>query len=353
MSNLPSDYYAKISQLEERISELESQLDEVRLHNHVLLDIARSLNASLDVQIIAQNIISAIASLIAIDKASVCLYEERKNDFSFIGIFDSSTLQPELPENLDINFLQSVLISGKTHYQSPAKEGLNQQWVCILPLLNSQRRIGTINIHAIRHSEITKEQIEFLETVAGHASAALENALLYALVEKESITDGLTGIYNHRYFKKRLREEISLCQRGKRQTALGLLMIDIDYFKLFNDTYGHQFGDKVLIEVVQSLNYHLREEDLLARYGGEEFVLLIPHASEKIIVSVSEKVRRIVENTRVHHRETDSYVHITVSVGATLWIPPDNAETIVQRADDALYQAKSKGRNQIALSLAF
>ncbi len=349
MSQLISKDDTMIAALNQRIKDLEIQLDEMRLHTHVLLDIARSLNASLDIHTIAQNIISAIASSIAIDKASVCLYEERSASFTVIGIFDSGTIQPELPVGFDFAFLHKILNEGQTYYRNPLPGDQDWDWICSLPLQNSQRKIGAINIHALRHNEISKEQLEFLETVAGQASSALENALLYALVEKESITDSLTGIYNHRYFARRLREEIFLCQRGKRHDPLGLLMIDIDYFKSFNDNYGHQFGDKVLVEVVRQLVKNLREEDILARYGGEEFVLLIPQATEKMLAFVSEKVRKITENTKLYHHGSDQYVYVTVSIGAALWHLGETPETMLQRADAALYQAKSKGRNQFVL----
>jgi diguanylate cyclase (GGDEF)-like protein len=334
-----------ILSLREKIVLLENQLEEIRLQTHVLLDIARALNASLDTRVIASNIISAIVALIGIDQASVCLYNDQTQDFEVIGNFNSETLSPQIPANLDLSFLHKVLSEGVTYYHSP--EGLKDwEWVCCLPLQNAQHKIGTINIHTIRQPEITSEQMDFLETIAGHASSALENALLYAIVERESITDGLTGVYNHRYFQKRLREHISLCQRRKRTLTFGLLIIDIDNVKSFNDRYGHQFGDTILKIIVKNLQSHLREEDLIARYGGEEFVVLIPEASEKVILLISEKIREVVEKTQVSYPKTDLAVSVTVSIGATLWHSADSPSSLISRADQALYKAKGTGRNQ-------
>ncbi|MDP4125337.1 MAG: sensor domain-containing diguanylate cyclase [Bacillota bacterium] len=332
-------------QLKKKIEILESQLEEIRLQSHVLLDIARALNASLDTRVIATNIISAIVSLIGIDQASVCLYREKTKDFEVIGVFDSGTLSPQIPSGLDLSFLSEVLTQGVTFYRPP--QGFqNWQWICCLPLQNAQHKIGTINIHALRQPEITSEQMEFLETVAGHASSALENALLYAIVEQESITDGLTGVYNHRYFQKRLREHISLCQRRKRPVTFGLLIIDIDNFKMVNDNYGHQFGDNVLHTIVRELHNNLREGDLIARYGGEEFVVLIPETTEKITLLISEKIRKVVEKTSICYLPTNKDVSVTVSIGATLWHPLDSPDSLISRADQALYKAKRTGRNQ-------
>ena len=331
--------------LRQRITLLESQLEEIRLQTHVLLDIARALNASLDTGVIAANIISAMVSLMGIDQASVCLYDENSREFEVIGVFNSETLSPQLPPTLDLSFLNQVLSKGVTYYHAP--QGIqNWEWICCLPLQNAHHKIGTINIHAIRQSEITAEQMEFLETVAGHACSALENALLYAIVERESITDGLTGVYNHRYFQKRLREHISLCQRRKRTITFGLLILDVDNFKQFNDHYGHQFGDIVLQTIVKKLHGNLREGDLIARYGGEEFVILVPEANEKVVLMISEKIRNVVEQTQVICLQTNDTASVTVSIGATLWHPADSPSSLISRADHALYKAKTTGRNQ-------
>lgn len=333
------------SNLIQRINHLENQLEEIRLQTHVLLDIARALNASLDARVIASNIISAIVSLIAIDRASVCLFNEKSQAIDVIGVFDSSTISPQIPNNFDLSFLTQILASGTAYYHPP--QGFDDwEWICCLPLQNAQHKIGAISIHALRQPEITPEQMAFLETVAGHASSALENALLYTIVERESITDGLTGVYNHRYFQKRLREHISLSQRRKRTISFGLLMIDIDNFKMFNDRYGHPFGDTVLRTIVRELQTHLREEDLIARYGGEEFIILVPEASEKIVLVISEKIRDVVEKTQILYPENNEIVSVTVSVGATLWHPSDSPSSVIARADKALYKAKHMGRNQ-------
>ena len=349
MSNDQKNDSKDISILTQRIELLESLLEEIRLQTHVMLDIARALNASLDMRVIAANIISAIVSLIGIDKASVCLFNEKTQDFEVIGVFDSGTLNPQIPPHLDLSFLAQILSQGVTYYRPP--QGLqNWEWICCLPLQNAQHKIGTINIHAIRQLEITSEQMEFLETVAGHASSALENAHLYAIVERESITDGLTGVYNHRYFQKRLREHISLCQRRKRSVTFGLLIIDVDNFKLFNDRYGHQFGDTVLQTIVRELYSKLREGDLVARYGGEEFVVLVPEATEKIVLLISEKIREVVEITRIYHPKTNENVSVTVSIGVTLWRPNDSPVSVISRADHALYKAKLAGRNKVSMN---
>lgn len=344
--NSPSDRI--VEQLQEEIRSLETRLEEVHLYTHVLLEIARALNASLDTRVIASNIISAISALVAVEKASVCLCVDLGKSIEVIGLFDSATPYPKFPPNYDFSSIRKIVGEEKTVYYPQHDEG---PWglVCCLPLLSAQRKIGCINIHSIRQPEITQSQMEFLETLAGYAASALHNALLYALVQRDSITDGLTEVYNYRYFQRRLREQISLCQRRQPHSSLGLLILDVDNFKNFNDRYGHQFGDTVLKTVVKVLATHLREEDILARYGGEEFVLLVPEATDETISTVSEKVRNLIQFTRIVNPDTEEEVSITVSIGATLWRLEDTVTSLIARADNALYRAKNTGRNQSAL----
>jgi len=331
-------------ELQQIIVDMERRLDSILLQTHVLLDIAKALNGSLNPNVIASNIISAMTALIAIDQASVFLYNESNQTFEIVGLFDSGTLTPTLPPNVDFALARKVLDLGQAAYQPP-QSMQEQGWVCCLPLHSSKHQLGTINIHAIRQPGITPEQLEFLETIAEHASTALENARLYSRVTQESITDGLTGIYNHSHFQKRLRETIAYHSRRNHATSLGLLLIDIDHFKNFNDKYGHQFGDIVLKTVVQSIRNNIREEDFFARYGGEEFTLMVLDLSSDELLTISEKIRHIVEQTKIIYPDTGEIVSVTISIGCAMLKPDDDSSTFIRRADMALYRAKGRGRN--------
>lgn len=160
--------------------------------------------------------------------------------------------------------------------------------------------------------------------------------------------DGLTGIYNHRYFQNSLDQELS---RGERSEAsIGLILADIDHFKKFNDTYGHQTGDFILIEFSKLLKEHLRKYDTLARYGGEEFAIILPDTSDAEVLTVAEKLRAAVES---HSFDDDvkSY-SVTASFGCAACRPGIEDEfsksNFISQADDALYDAKNKGRNRVS-----
>lgn len=164
-----------------------------------------------------------------------------------------------------------------------------------------------------------------------------------------SSTDGLTGIANRRYFDLCLTQEWSRAQRE--QTEIALIILDVDFFKLFNDTYGHLAGDDCLKQVSQVMSVTVkRPADLVARYGGEEFAVLMPHTSLSGALSVAEQIRREVEEQEIPHSRSAVSNFVTVSLGVACMKPdafmtPDMLITV---ADQALYQAKRNGRNQIA-----
>jgi two-component system, cell cycle response regulator len=167
-----------------------------------------------------------------------------------------------------------------------------------------------------------------------------------ASLERLSITDGLTQVHNHRYFQDRLREEFRRAQRY--DDPLSLILIDLDHFKAFNDTHGHQVGDLVLCDVAGALQRSVRETDLLARYGGEEFAILLPRTPLAGALTVAERVWREVGSLRTGPQHSLS---VTASVGVSSF--PHHAvtspEQLVRTADQALYRSKSEGRNRISL----
>jgi diguanylate cyclase (GGDEF)-like protein len=169
-----------------------------------------------------------------------------------------------------------------------------------------------------------------------------------------ALTDDLTGLYNHRYLMRRLQEEVSRSQRS--QITLSLLFVDIDRFKRVNDAHGHAAGDQVLrgfADILRntveggSVLARIRRHDVVARYGGEEFALLLPMTDTASAMVVAERVRAAVESTPISFGD-GRQITVTVSIGvATLPIHGSSEEGLLAAADEALYRAKSAGRNQI------
>ena len=157
-------------------------------------------------------------------------------------------------------------------------------------------------------------------------------------LEKIATTDHLTGAFNRVYFDKIIKEELCTCKEY--QQSFAILLLDIDYFKKVNDLYGHNEGDRVLIEFSKLMKSQLREKDIFARWGGEEFVILLPNIDKKNAIFVAEKLRKITENF-----EFSREYNITCSVGISEYEENDTMATLFNRADSALYDAKNNGRN--------
>ena len=170
----------------------------------------------------------------------------------------------------------------------------------------------------------------------------IKKVLLYETVEKLAITDSLTGLYVRRYFSERLEEELHRSKRHKFKFAF--LMIDIDDFKLCNDTYGHLVGDVVLKEMSRIIKEHLRAIDVVSRYGGEEFAVLLPETGPDGAILVAERLRKkIEENVFTAY---DEKLKVTISTGVSIY-PQDATEEkgLIEKADTALYTAKRSGKN--------
>ena len=164
-----------------------------------------------------------------------------------------------------------------------------------------------------------------------------------------ALRDGLTRCYNHGYFKVRLEQEVDRARRYKQGFALGLL--DVDLFKRINDTHGHPAGDAVLMNLAGVISASVRSSDVVARYGGEEFGLLLVQAGMKEAELIAERTRERVAGHGFTGPGADR-IPVTVSIGLTALTDDDTVESLVQRADDALYDAKAGGRNQVQVRLA-
>lgn len=177
-----------------------------------------------------------------------------------------------------------------------------------------------------------------------------------AALREVAIRDGLTRCYNHKYFKVRLQQEIARAQRYK--TALTVGMIDVDHFKQVNDSYGHIAGDAVLARLSEIVVASVRSTDVVGRYGGEEFGLLLVQAGAEEAKIITNRLRERVARQRfplpelTSQQAADSEIPVTVSIGVAQLVPEDDLETLLHRADQALYEAKAGGRNQVRVVAA-
>jgi len=213
----------------------------------------------------------------------------------------------------------------------------------IAPLVLGGRTLGAISLDAYRRYAFTESDLQLLVSFAATATTAIHNAQLYAEVQKQAITDALTGLYNRRGFFELGRREVERAHRfGRPLTAM---MIDIDLFKQVNDTQGHLIGDQVLAGVAMQIERQLRQVDLPGRYGGDEYLALLPETDLTNAYQAAERLRRAI--SQIMYTTENEPVKVTVSIGlAELRESADTLETLIERADQALYTAKQSGRNR-------
>jgi len=170
-----------------------------------------------------------------------------------------------------------------------------------------------------------------------------QNAMMKEIerLKEKHLIDDLTGLYLRRFLSEKLKKHLEL--HG--DTQVGILMIDIDDFKWFNDSYGHDAGDEVLKIVSKTITYHLKQKDVVVRYGGEEILVLLLDVNQEDMLSVAETLRILVSQSYL--REESDFDNITISIGATLWCKHEKIQNAIKRADMAMYQSKQNGKNQV------
>ncbi|MEX2123549.1 MAG: DUF484 family protein [Woeseia sp.] len=227
--------------------------------------------------------------------------------------------------------------------------------VAMLPLTHKGTLLGSINFGSTDASRFTPAHAtDFFSHLGSIASFALENVVNRARLLRSGFTDVLTGWHNRRYLQVRLTEEMARARRDK--SNLVCLMLDLDHFKQVNDTFGHGAGDDVLRELSRRIESQVRGSDVAARYGGEEFVILLPHTEVESGKRLAERIRHAVSANPVVFGDGKA-VTITTSIGIACATPQEGdfdlktlGESLIARADVALYKAKSGGRDRISVS---
>jgi len=205
---------------------------------------------------------------------------------------------------------------------------------------------GVIGIASYQPNAFDRSDLELMNNMARHAALALDNTYRHAQVEEQSRLDSLTRVYNHGYFLQRLQQEVQAV--ALRCSPLSLVMVDIDYFKHFNDTYGHLTGDAVLAEVSRAIVGHIKQTDFVGRWGGEEFAIALPGARGDQAFQVARRIHETLSQVRLQHPQKGQIPSPTLSQGIAQF-PAEASEVmdLVQLADQRLYVAKQRGRNQI------
>ncbi|NEQ33594.1 MAG: diguanylate cyclase [Leptolyngbya sp. SIO4C5] len=216
--------------------------------------------------------------------------------------------------------------------------------LCI-PMIAQGETLGLLHLSAENAEALPESKQQLARTVAEQIALALANLHLRETLQHQSIRDPLTGLFNRRYLEESLNQEVARSQRHKH--PIGIIMLDVDHFKRFNDTYGHDAGDLVLQAVGQLLRDITRDSDLACRYGGEEMILVLPESSLAETQTKAERIRQAISQMSLTHQD-HLLENLTISLGVACL--PQHGKTstaVIQAADTALYKAKALGRNQV------
>lgn len=242
---------------------------------------------------------------------------------------------PDLRKRNEISKLQST-VNGKN------KSSLS--WAGV-PMRTAHIN-GLLAVSSYEPNAFTHTDLELLTNMAQHAALALDNTVHHNQVEKQSQMDSLTGTYNHRYFLRALQDLVDDAKISKQVTSL--IMLDIDFFKRYNDSFGHQVGDLVLIKLCETIQQNIKKEDFVGRWGGEEFAIALPGARGDEAHQVAVRIQKTMQDLVLSHPKHEKIPAPTVSQGISVF--PDETDELdrfVYLADQRLYKAKDRGRNQI------
>jgi len=273
---------------------------------------------------------------------------ELQQTLKLAGLLQTS-LEIDSVLNYFLQAAQQVVKFDAAHYSYEEqnlnlKYGKTQRHRCSYRLRLAGEFLGELVF--TRRRRFAEQEMEHLENLMGQLIYPLRNAVWYQRALKAAKIDPLTGAHNRYAMDEVLGREIELAHRH--QSALSLIIFDLDHFKQINDNYGHVTGDNVLRETVECCNQALRSTDMLFRFGGEEFVVLLPGVNANGAALAAERLRAVIEKHVFASRQ--GTVPVTISVGTSSLTLQDKAAMMIERADKALYTAKNAGRNRVACS---
>lgn len=226
---------------------------------------------------------------------------------------------------------------------------IDDEKIGIFPLVGEKSLLGCIVAHS-NVDKLNNKEIDYLEQLTKQSSITIHRANIYAEVLQHATLDALTGLNNRRQFEIRLKQEVATAKRQNK--PLCAMMLDVDFFKNVNDTYGHVAGDCVLKNIAFLIKEELREYDIASRYGGEEFSILLPYTRIEEAFAVAQRLRSAVEAASINvqsETEANVTIKITVSIGVYEYCNGDSPQALYENADKALYQAKTHGRNKVVI----
>ena len=319
--------------------------------------IIQRLNSSLNLQEIEHAIIELVNDVVITDNVELFLFDESDNRLKKMSL-DKSAPQEQISFALGEDIVGTAAEHGfvimREHYnkfyaQQKGTGSLKARLSIAVPITYKERLLGVIGVGEIENP--FGNESDLLKMISDISSAALINQIMLNDARHKANTDPLTGLSNRNYLRQMAQIFIEKAVRDG--TVLSVILFDIDNFKHYNDTNGHNAGDALLIELSRLMQSATRKEATITRYGGEEFVVMLPGIAKKDAFTYAERLRKKISQNSFPHKEKQPLGVVSVSGGIASF--PENGDSIdkvIQNADKALYQAKSEGKNRVLLRTA-
>ncbi len=348
---LAAYFYFHFKKQKKNTKKCKSAVDDLKL----IQELGKEISSKLQMSELLPAIMDAFVKAGDVSKGSLMLYDREKDVLDIktsVGLSDRARkhIKFKIGEGIAGRVAETakpILINDTTgahmykDFFSEDSKGRPRETILSLPLIFKGEVLGVIALDAkTSGGQFIRNDERLLSILASQAAVSINNAKMYEM----AITDDLTKLYSKRHFVIRLQEEVEKARRYDR--PLSLLFIDIDHFKEFNDTYGHQLGDKALKHLAGIIKQTTRAADISGRYGGEEFVVILPETAKEHALILAERLRKNIEKQSFVARGNEYRITVSIGIGEykTKMTSPSQ---LIKEADKNLYEAKQKGRNRV------
>ena len=341
-----------------KLEKINTQLDQNILQLFTLYNVSKAAASTFEVDKLFNQVVEKVNQGLSLHRINVMLVDDNRKEMYVVAGIGMPERAMDIRVRLGEGVYGRAALTGQAEIVKDVAnqsrftliEGLDDDVSSIIcsPFKGKDRVLGLLNAYRLEGGVFNEADLELLAAVSSQVGMALENARLFQEAKTLAITDGMTSLYNHRYFQERFREEFERANRYKR--PLSLVMMDIDFFKHYNDTHGHPQGDELLKGFSAILKKLARESDIACRYGGEEFVVILPETLGESALVMAERVRKAIEANDFPGGETQPGGRVTVSMGVSSYTEGMSVDELLKTADNALYRAKEEGRNRVCVS---
>lgn len=351
------EQFDKLKEVNLRLEDMNKKLDTSLAEFFTLQQISQAIGSIFDVNELLKHVNDIIIGVMGVATSNIALYNNAGNRLKIqVTNISNARERAILTDNINSPELKKALDEGRTimdNSVNPDKYSFikdrNVKSFISVPLQVKGKAHGLILIEHNIPNAFGEDNVRLLEIITQQISIAIENAKLYEQLQEYANTDGLTQIYNRVFFQNRLYEELT--RATKQGYEVSIILFDIDDFKIYNDTYGHLFGDTVLQSIAMTVRESIRKDDIVARFGGEEFVVLLPHTGKETAYEKAEELRKKISELVVCDSNNSVVKSVSVSMGvSTFPTLAKNQLELINSADEGLYMAKKQGKNCVAIA---